>query len=175
MSLRWTGNYGLEFFPQFSLGPLVLIYAKFSTDPYSTILDGSAHPTLKAVLWYGPCYSHDDKDSFHVARSIIDWYGDNGLNRLNWPAQSPDLNTIKNLRVLNCIIELNRTTTVLNQWKTCLLQAKWIKKYASIHTRTCESLHLSVAAVIASHWNYANNKCQINVVLLFDRRCPKTH
>ncbi|KAJ8874280.1 hypothetical protein PR048_025125 [Dryococelus australis] len=44
-----------------------------------------------------PCYFQDDNTRCHVSRATTQWYADNNVRRLDWPAKSPDLNPIEHI------------------------------------------------------------------------------
>ncbi|GFU42710.1 transposable element Tcb2 transposase [Trichonephila clavipes] len=94
--------------------------------------------------------SMDDSATCHVARSTRDWFNDNRMDQLDWPAQSSHLNPIENFwDYLDCQIKgcSNRPKSVKEL--ACLLQAEWQKISLSIIQTLVENMTLSVMAVIA--------------------------
>ena len=112
-------------FSWYGLGPIIPIHGKLNADSYSTILENNVLPTLWQFYGLNHCYFQDDNASCHVAKSTMDWYGDNGVKRLDWPAQSPDLNPIENLwdeldrRIKECSSRPKSVKELI-----CLLQAE---------------------------------------------------
>ena len=87
----------------------------------------------------------------HKARSIQNWFGENGVEYLDWPARSPDLNPIEHLwgeleRRLRA--RPNRPTSVPDL--TNALVAEWKQVPTALFQRLVESLPRRVEAVIAA-------------------------
>ncbi|KAJ8872193.1 hypothetical protein PR048_025795 [Dryococelus australis] len=84
-------------FTAFDVGPLVFVHGSMNTEAYCNILDNEMLPTLWRFYGMDPCYFQDDKARCHVSRATMQWYADNNVRRLDWPAHSPDLNPIEHL------------------------------------------------------------------------------
>ncbi|KAJ8876053.1 hypothetical protein PR048_023961 [Dryococelus australis] len=78
-------------FTAFGVGPLVFVRGNMYTEAYCNVLDNEMLPTLWRFYGMDPCYSQDDNARCHVSRATMQWYADNNVRRLDWPAQSPDL------------------------------------------------------------------------------------
>ncbi|KAJ8875314.1 hypothetical protein PR048_023209 [Dryococelus australis] len=81
----------------FARGPLVFVRRSMNTEAYCDILDNEMLPTLWRIYGMDPCYFQDDNARCHVSRATMQWYADNNVRRLDWPAQSPDLNPTEHL------------------------------------------------------------------------------
>ena len=138
-------------------GPLVAIPGRLNAETYSTILDDHVLPTLWQFYGVDPCYFQDDNATCHVARSTLAWYGDNGVNRLDWPAQSPDLNPIEHLwdelerRLKGCPLRPKSVKELIS-----FLQAEWKKILLAVVQRLVESMPRRVAAVITARGGSTN-------------------
>ncbi|GIY68056.1 transposable element Tc1 transposase [Caerostris darwini] len=99
----------------------------------------------------------DDNASCHVSTLTKAWYGANGVHRMDWPAQSPDLNPIENLwdalhrRIQGCTTRPKSLKELL-----CLLQAEWKKIPLAVIQRLVESMPRMVHSVIASRGGSTN-------------------
>ncbi|GIY78347.1 transposable element tcb1 transposase [Caerostris darwini] len=137
-----------------------------NADGYCTILDDNVLPTLWQFYGLDPCYFEDDNASCHVSTLTKAWYGANGVHRMDWAAQGPDLNPIENLwdalhrRIQGCTTRPKSVKELL-----CLLQAEWKKipllVYLSIPLlevikRLVEGMPRRVHAVIVSRGGSTN-------------------
>ena len=79
------------------LGPLVPVKITLNASAYQEILDNFMLQTLWKQFEDGPFLFQHDCAPVHKARSIKMWVSEYGVEELDCPAQSPDLNLIEHL------------------------------------------------------------------------------
>ena len=72
--------------------PLVPVKGTLNISAYQEMLDNSMPPTLWEQFGDGPFLFQHDCAPVHKARSIKTWMREFGVDELDCPAQSPDLN-----------------------------------------------------------------------------------
>ncbi|KAJ8875985.1 hypothetical protein PR048_023893 [Dryococelus australis] len=131
--------------------PLVFVRGNMNTEAYCIILDNEILPTLRRIFGMDPCYFQDDNARCHVARATMQWYADNNVGRLDWPAQSADLNPIEHLwdeldRRARARPARPKSIAQLMEW----LQEEWRRIPVDVLQTLVESMPDRAAAVIAA-------------------------
>ena len=96
----------------------------------------------------------EDNAPIHTAKVAKKWKNDKNIKSLPWPAQSPDLNPIKNLwdeleRRVRRHVPLPKNRDTL--WE--ILQEEWSKLDENIYNNLVDSMPHRISAVIANKGN----------------------
>uniref|UniRef100_A0A674AN18 Lecithin retinol acyltransferase-like n=1 Tax=Salmo trutta TaxID=8032 RepID=A0A674AN18_SALTR len=157
-------------------GPLVPVKGNLNATACNDILYDSVLPTLWQQFGEGPFLFQHDNAPVHKARSIQKWVVEIGVEELDWPAQSPDLNPIEHLwDELEGRLRArpNRPTSVPDF--TNAFVADWKQVPTAMFQQLMESLPRRVEAVIAAKGGTTKGICisvyQLSVSLSLSISC----
>ncbi|KAK3525642.1 hypothetical protein QTP70_002551 [Hemibagrus guttatus] len=147
--LRWFGH--VQRRERVGLGPFVPVKGTLNASAYQDILDNFMLPTLWEQFGDDPFLFQHDCTPVTKARSIKTWMSEFGVEELDWPAQSPDLNLIEHLwdeleRRLRA--RPSRPTSVPDLTNVFLVE--WSKIPINTLLNLVESVPRRVEAVIAA-------------------------
>ena len=79
------------------VGRLSICEGNMNQERYLQTLNDKLLPSVASSGIYGDIYHLDDSAPCHRTKKILDWHDKNGLEKIRWPGNSPDLNPIENL------------------------------------------------------------------------------
>jgi len=84
-------------FSRQGVGPIVPLFGTATGTSHVTILQRFVMRTMRRVFPNGDGWFQEDNARLHTSKVAKKFHTENGLRKLSWPAQSPDLNPIENL------------------------------------------------------------------------------
>jgi len=138
------------------VGNLVKIDGKMDTDLYEQIME---EDLLGSLDWYDKSpreiIFQQDNDPKHKCLVRREWYKDNGIKLLPWPAQSADLAPIEHLwsHLKNRLKEYDYPPSgILELWER--VEKEWNKIQPEVVQNLIESMPRRVAAVVRAKGGY---------------------
>lgn len=134
------------------VGEMVLCEGRMNSEKYTAVLETALAPSITKI--YGDTNSEgvkfqQDNATCHKSAHSMAWMNKNGVDLLDWPPQSPDLNPIEH--IWSILKKKIRRYSITN--KTTLLTAlknEWAKITPDQCLKLIETMSKRVAAVIKS-------------------------
>jgi hypothetical protein len=79
------------------LGPLIILHGNLNTEGYKDILTHCILSMAEDQFGGDDCLYQHCNAPCHKAKSVREWFVENKVPEMDWPAQSPDLNPTEHL------------------------------------------------------------------------------
>lgn len=132
------------------VGRLEKVEGKMNADQYVRILDKNLQPSIRelGMRRTKPIFQQDN-DPKHTSKKAQNWFQNSGIEVMEWPAQSPDLNPIEHLwqHVKRKLAEYETTPTSVDQLWT-RVQEVWDRIEPEECQRLIRSMPRRIEAVV---------------------------
>ena len=127
------------------IGRLEIVSGMMNAMKYIDVLENKMLPSARSLFSDNDWIFQDDNAPCHRAKKVQHWYRTHRVKRMDWPAQSPDLNPIENLWYrVSTIIGKNKPRTkrelieqVIAAWYR-VISAEELKKLVDSLPRRCK-------------------------------------
>lgn len=147
-----TGRFSVNMWAWISMGsPGILLHVgeRLNSDVYIRILENVMLPSVGLHFPNNNFVFQHDNCSIHRAHRVAAWLQDHGINVLDWPSRSPDLNPIENMWGL--LVKHIKERRLIYQNRQQLLNAineAWQSLPADYHRNLCLSMPRRLTKVI---------------------------
>ncbi len=125
------------------IGPLYFLKTNVTAPVSQVILEHFMLPSADQLFKDADFIFQQDLAPVHTAKSTNNWFNDHSVGVLDWPANSPDLNPIENLRGIIKRKMRNKTRDQkIMRWDE--LKATVKEPWASIPPQQCHKLITSM-------------------------------
>ena len=129
------------------VGDLYRVEGILRKEQYLYIVENHFYTSAERLYPDFDCIFQGDNDPKHTARIVRQWYDDQDLIRMDWPAQSPDLNPIEDLWAILDHRMKHRSSNDLNELFQLLLKT-WNELPVSLLSDLVDSMPRRCQAVI---------------------------
>jgi hypothetical protein len=91
----WRWHYSVEVLFISGLGPLVILHGNINMEGYTDILSHCLLSTVEDQFGDDSCLYQHDSAPCQKASYLREYFADNKVPEMDWPAQSPHLNHIE--------------------------------------------------------------------------------
>lgn len=139
-------------FSKKGVGDLVHIPTIMDKSVYEDILKNHLKKSARKLRLGSNYVFQQDNDPKHTAKTVQEWFRRNKINKMDWPAQSPDLNPIENLwSELGRKVARRDRAPKNSKELVAILQEEWNAIPKDVTAKLVESMPRRLEAVIAAH------------------------
>jgi hypothetical protein len=139
-------------FAAHGVGNLYRVEGFLKKEQYQTILENEMLPSADLLFGRENWHFQQDNDPKHTAKVIKEWFNQYEIPKMEWPAQSPDLNPIENLwSILDQRVKHRKPNT--DEELFDVLKKGWEELPVDLLTKLVDSMPHRCRAVIEAKGN----------------------